>query len=980
MQTSNNLNNTFGLGAGVTPHFAITYESSLSQADGVDRANALMADCDADFDWMQTQFGGIALGSPFTEPEHLQILAGAWAGASWGPDNTPIGLTPGNGSTLDLVRYLVVSEVTERFMQTKANGWGYSFGDGNEGSKGEGLSRLLGFKFIVDKGLDPTIVTNGGATFLVSNAWLGSTRADFVNNNPDDNSPDPTTGCTTLFLYYLLHQLSFDITTIINNGGQTLGDAYRSLTGDIGDPFPFFKRLMDNAFPGTATITTGPNFDDPFPVGILSFWVNKSDFGRDEVQDSIDTSGGIFSNAFYLVLEGFSINSFNALGITVPTPTAGFAGLDGVHVQPSPATPGDPPPDSAIAQFEDPGNANIPQRIRFSFDVRFDNLNALPGVGGMPTTHELDAAAEVAGNALTGASARTIFELLPGEDPYFTNIDPSNAADVFYLSEDLRVFSAAVGDTPLGSPPITADPYASIQALLGHLNGTAAYTQPSTPDPLNNLPGQVGYETGDSSVTPENAAHQQNYNFAIARVRLKGAHNAQAVGVRVFFRLFVAQSCDTDFQPSTTYLSTLGTAGVDAGHPVFPLASGTGLIDPSGQSLRTVPFFATDGSGTHDYDGTVMNGNIRTITIPAAADDIWAYFGCFLDVYDSNNNSRFAGTHHCIVAEIAYSQAPIPTSTPTGATPSPASSDKLAQRNLQITLSENPKSPATHRIPQTFDLRPSHPFVGTPGSALAWPDELMIDWGNTPGGSEALIYWPQIQASEVLQLANELYSTHLLHHVDAHTIGCRVVRGVTYIPIPPATPGTTFAGLLTVNLPASVRKRETFNIVVRRLANRRFAEKRAARFAPNELAKAPKAEADQFTHLSSQTLNWRQVAGAFQVKIPVTTKAEMLPIEERVLAIIRWRLEEMSHLNRWRPVLERYLKLIEARVVGLGGDPSKTPESVKPLISGDLHPGRGKGKGRNKGTEGRREKHRRDDDDDDRENEHDDEKRQRKRP
>src|SRR5262249_872088 len=31
---------------------------------------------------------------------------------------------------------------------------------------------------------------------------------------------------------------------------------YRNLTGDTDDPFPFFKQLMDTAFPGTSTITT----------------------------------------------------------------------------------------------------------------------------------------------------------------------------------------------------------------------------------------------------------------------------------------------------------------------------------------------------------------------------------------------------------------------------------------------------------------------------------------------------------------------------------------------------------------------------------------------------------------------------------------------------------------------------------------------------------------------------------------------------
>lgn len=270
---------------------------------------------------------------------------------------------------------------------------------------------------------------------------------------------------------------------------------------------------------------------------------------------------------------------------------------------------------------------------------------------------------------------------------------------------DLRVFSAASGDSPLpGGPTMGSDPYGFIQKMLGFLNSTPSYTTPG-PDLLNALPGQSGYETGDSSVTPLNQANSQNYNFALARVRLQDMASAKALSVRVFFRLWVAQSCDTDFQPTTTYKSTLGTTGQDAGKPIFPLSSASGLADPQGYTLQTIPFFATDANGMHDYDSTVPNGNIRDIQIPAFQDKVWNYFGCFLDVYNGSNQSKFGGTHHCIVAEIAYDDAPIVNSG--SVTESPENSDKLAQRNLQITSSGNPSYPLTHRVPQAFDMRPS---------------------------------------------------------------------------------------------------------------------------------------------------------------------------------------------------------------------------------------------------------------------------------
>src|SRR2546425_13376117 len=117
-----------------------------------------------------------------------------------------------------------------------------------------------------------------------------------------------------------------------------------------------------------------------------------------------------------------------------------------------------------------------------------------------------------------------------------------------------------------------------------------------------------------------------------------------------------------------------------------------------------------------------------------------AYFGCFLNVYDLANvvngsqvQALLTGTHHCIVAELAYDNAPIINAN--GIAASPENSDKLAQRNLQLTFSDNPGPAETHRIPQTFDLRPGQVIAPAPGALLDYPDELMIDWGQTPVGS-----------------------------------------------------------------------------------------------------------------------------------------------------------------------------------------------------------------------------------------------------
>jgi hypothetical protein len=71
------------------------------------------------------------------------------------------------------------------------------------------------------------------------------------------------------------------------------------------------------------------------------------------------------------------------------------------------------------------------------------------------------------------------------------------------------------------------------------------------------------------------------------------------------------------------------------------------------------------------------------------ADGQWAYFGCLLNVYDNSYlintvpvTHLLPGTHHCLVAQIAYDDAPI--EVPSGGSVAPGNTDKLAQRNLQI--------------------------------------------------------------------------------------------------------------------------------------------------------------------------------------------------------------------------------------------------------------------------------------------------------
>ena len=938
---------TTGLtGGGVTAHYEFFYDESLGGPGGIEpaRTNAVIAACEADFAWMQIQFAGVDInkanntnGISLPIPTYVTALGG-WSASWW-----PLKLNPGTAAPATLVRAAMVMEVVEMFMQAQHMGWGYSAGVGDEESCGEALSQFLTVQFQISISASP-------AFYGSSNAWLNSSlpasnpastefdgkihygsRADYVNSTLPFAGNGPGTGGSLLFIYYLFQQLDFSAASIVgaapgldsnNNliGGSCLRGVYRNLTGDTSDPFPYFASLLATAFPPNQVASIpGPNGDNPYPLGTLSFVVDKSTFGKDEVQDVVSPpQNGTFPKAFWLTIDGFNTRALAAFLLTGRPSLSGAAlNFPGISITPNPSG----------AEYQAGVLSDVPQRVSLPFDVKFNSssVSGFPAKNAAPLQEELDASITIEGKTY---NASTLLEFTGGADPYFTNVDPAQR-NVFYLSQDLRVFAA----TPfLTTTPVTGGPlfgsdsvsgaYSYIQQLITYLN--ANYSDPAGTDPFNTiLPGQAEAYTGDSSVTPTTAvgiAEGQdvgifnNYNFALARVRLRGATGEQANNVKTFFRLWSTQTADTDYQTGSTYPSHLDSRGL----PDWPLPASDG---------HTIPFFATGNNPNLSDPSNLEYGtngvNNQTITINAG-DSRWAYFGCFLNIYDQANTvngapvqSLLTGTHHCIVAQIAYDDAPIINAN--GITKSPENSDKLAQRNLEITLSANPGPQDTHRIPQTFNVRPSGPLTEGQSDLTNYPDELMIDWGNTPVGSTASIYWPQVNTPQLLQLASRLYGTHQLTAADSHTIQCKVGRGITYVPIPPDT-GQDFAGLLTVDLPLTVVRGEEFNIVLRRISTRR----QIIIFRPRTESNKHSTESGPIPTPISRTMsNWRYVVGTFQVKIPVTTEDVMLWPEENTLAIFKWRLQVMSPTNRWYPVLQRYVDYLSARVAGLGGNPDQ---------------------------------------------------------
>jgi hypothetical protein len=830
-------------------------------------------------------------------------------------------------------------------------------------SSGEGLSHYCALQLFLNG--HNNYYNSGGNQVFVQN-WLngdGTTnentvppnaaRSDWVNatftggsvgSTHINGDADPVSyGCALGFIYYLTVQLGFTINEVIAHYSGNLASCYHAVTGDATDPFPGFLAILGHVFPAgqPASLTTA-NPDNPFPIAQVQFIAGKNTFGHDEAQDIINNQGGLVSSAFWVQIDGLSQQAFENLGIEVGAFTGAFADAVGVtNITPDPAGP----------QFQNGVNPKSPGRIRIPFDLTLRS----PFMGNFPasgTSGPLDLATTLtaanSGGAsgggpfpatVAGSAATMEFELIAGADPYFTNLDPA-LGNQPYLSQDLRVFGAApaINATPFpGGPAFATDSVAGaynyLQALLTHLNGTAAFTNPAGTDPFSLLPGQSGEGQTDSSVAPFALrtvfppVFVSNYNFALARVRLRGASGSSgaADSVRVFFRVFASQSPDTDYAPGSTYASQPDVAG-DPGTP----------LPGTGQS--TLPFFATGNLGA-ETDYQAGGPNIATITIPLGQHDVWQYFGCFLNFYDPANiiagqqvQAYLPGTHHCVVAQIAYDGAPIP------AGASPMSWDQLAQRNLQFTVVDNPGPAATHRAPQTFDIRPSG-AIGKPGGAGPGmpPDVLMIDWGAVPAGTTASVYWPAVAAADVIALARTWGGAAGLSATDASTLTLTVEGGVSYLPVPEGT-GQNFAGLLTLELPPGIRTGQEFEVLVRRLSTRRTrpapppeqiqATGSGSAAPPSRGPDEPAPAPGPVTVTPEEVSLWQYVVGSFVVRIPVSTGEAMLIPEAMTLAVMKWRLANISPGSRWAPVLERYVKYCAARLDGIGGDSTQVPPSL----------------------------------------------------
>jgi len=617
----------------------------------------------------------------------------------------------------------------------------------------------------------------------------------------------------------------------------------------------------------------------PYACPILKrtyFIVDRSTISQDEV-DAMLTLGNpaVIEAAFYIVVEGFTPTELNITNSTlsgvpniVPTLSVSPSVLQmAVEVMPT-------------IMLEYPTHFNRRQRITWKYKISF--------TGSAGFTAELT---ELTLNtSISTVSSTGKIYLIRQPNPY--EIDGQTS----WLSTDLRVFQIRTGETRFNKL-MAADPSDFITTAISNLSSGS-----SGGDTFENIltDQQASALTISQSIGGVNV-----YNFAIAKVRYR-ALSVSATNVRVFFRLFPASSTSLEYNLSTTYRRNTGGGQI---RPLLGINSGEAV---------TIPCFAAPRVDTSSVSMTQQTdpANVQTIPPNAGGQEVVRYFGCWLDINQTTpqfpyNPSPADGPwamgrvsvmdhirneHQCLVAEIAFDPTPVP------ANASPSTSDKLAQRNLAIVASDNPGGKYSHRIPHTFEIKPTR----AKQAPDELPDELMIDWGNTPMGCLATIYISGINTNDVMSLAARNYRSYTLVRIDEHTLQCETA-GVTYIPIPPGE-GAHYASMISIDLPDTVKKGQHFKIVVHQVTH---TEER------------PNPTINKTIIVPGQ----RRILGSFQIAIPVTVKEKMLTHEEVLLSNLRWIQRSIPATNRWFDVFNRYVKQIGDRVDALGGDSTKVVAS-----------------------------------------------------
>lgn len=593
--------------------------------------------------------------------------------------------------------------------------------------------------------------------------------------------------------------------------------------------------------------------------------------------------------AMALIYDGFTPNELGGNPPAPPTFTITFDSAGGPDASAFITVSAEAP------LLEDPGGVDTPQRITFPIDIQFVDPSVFNSFVDTRFVH----VQATHGIVVTG----TGFELTKQPSPYMLD------GAISWLSTDVRVFKLAPGGQLQNSAVKQPDPNADPKAPLTYINGLLSELR----QPGGNGDLIFGALSQDEQVSALELSQTEGgtpiFNFAVAKVRYR-ANTVAAGNTQVFFRTFSTLRSALDYSYIGNSPPTINYRRSGSWPNAVPLL---GLIDGE---IASIPYFAVDRIDSTAQPMTAQlldTPNIQTINA-AGGQESEMYFGCWLDFnqptprfpFNPIGDGPFGGAqpiptvinglHQCLVAEIFFQPGGGVDPIASGSTP--ASSDRLAQRNIAFVGSGNPGGGPTHTVQHTFMLKPSAVPLDIKRTAEAravverfGPDELMIRWNNLPRATKATLYVPEWDADTVLQLAATRQHPQVLHKVDAHTVAIDI-GDVGFVPIPGSIQNS-YAGLITLELPEGVRVGQVFHVDFHQYS--RF----PARFN-----------------------------GAFRLTIPVQTDEALLPVEIRHLALLRYIAQAQPFSSRWQPVFGRWLSGLAAKVRGLGGNPDQVPPSL----------------------------------------------------
>ncbi|HEY1412275.1 MAG TPA: sialidase family protein, partial [Rhodopila sp.] len=309
--------------------------------------------------------------------------------------------------------------------------------------------------------------------------------------------------------------------TVPGATGDQYGD-YIGLTGYAGQ---YFACWTDSRNGEPEEIWGSPL---PLVTRAATFQIHRDHYGQDEVDAARTQPGGpVIKTGFWLAVDGFTARE---LGITGPGstnlgPAITFNPSAGVFAVCTSL-------DSTDPTF----SPDLLARFRFGYDLNFGPDDSAFGFAGQTEPVTISA-------TFQGLQAAGQITFMKQPDPYVLQ-----GPQTWWLSNDVRLIQVAQGDAAFGVT-MGADPVVFLQQVTGALEAGAGVAGGQTFDQNTAEDNEV------ISVAPQTMRGGQLvnvYNFAVARVHYQ-ALSQPANDVRVFFRLFAANSTATDFHPDTTY-------------------------------------------------------------------------------------------------------------------------------------------------------------------------------------------------------------------------------------------------------------------------------------------------------------------------------------------------------------------------------------------------------------------------------------------